>query len=406
MTTQPLIPVNEAATIVNSLAKQAMGDAVVVENDLSNITDFGKQYENLDSGTKEIVTSGLITLVTDQLVIAKEYKGNGVDIIRSRSSQYDPAAGLIQKNRPMLPEAVSDADVYDTTAGASSDPFKNYPINYETEYFMNPFQFRYQWSKPERWMTGMFLSTDKFYEFIGGVDRSIRNALTLNLENVTMSNLRASMALNLSTVDDLGGIGNARAVNLLATYNDAYGVDLKAADALQTPEFLRWAIHKIYMTFDYMKSYTTLFNEKEYPNFTTPDQAQVVFLSQFYRAAQQFMLSDVFNKEYLELPGGDTVSAWKGFLLNDNGEPDFASTSTINDTFSVDWEDAPISVDTDGVVATIFDRERAGIYRLNVTSTSMKDPVGLKTNYWTHVFGDSITDPYENAVTFYIKDAE
>ena len=37
-------------------------------------------------------------------------------------------------------------------------------------------------------------------------------------------------------------------------------------------------------------------------------------------------------------------------------------------------------------------------------TTSMSDPVGLKTNYWTHVFCSTITDPYENGVTFYIKD--
>ena len=139
MATKPLIPVGAAATIVNSLAKQSMGSEALVSDDLSNISDFGRAFEDLDSSTKEIVKSGLITLVTEQLVIAQEYKGNGVDIIRSRG-EYDPSAGIIQKNRPALPQAEDDADVYNPAPNSSSDPYKNYPINFETEYFFKPFQ--------------------------------------------------------------------------------------------------------------------------------------------------------------------------------------------------------------------------------------------------------------------------
>jgi hypothetical protein len=398
MATKPLIPVDQAASIVNTLAKQSIGSENLVATDLSNISDFGRAYENLDSGTKEIIKSGLITLVTEQLVIAKEYKGNGVDIIRSRSAAYDPAAGVIQKNRPALPQAVDDADVYNPAAESTSDPYKNYPANFETEYFMKPFQFRYQWSNPERWMTGMFLSRENFNQFIGGIDTAIRNALTLNLENITMSTIRSSIALNLH------GGPSPRAINLLETYNKAYKTSLKAEQALQTQEFLRWAIHQIFVVFDYMKAYSTLYNEKAFPNFSETDSTHVVFNSQFFRATQQMMLSDVYNKEYLELPEADVVPSWKGLLETKGGLPTFKAASTVKDTFSVDWESSPITVDQDGVVCHIFDNERCGVYRLNVTNTSQKDPVGLKTNYWTHVFGSAITDPYENAVTFYIKD--
>lgn len=399
----PLIGIGELASLVNSLKDQHLGSAPVVESDLSNIADFGRSYDALDSDTKNIVTSGLITLVTEQLFIQKTYSGNGIDVIRSRS--FEPSDGIIQKNRPALPQAVSDGDAYDPTAGSTSDPFVNYPINFETEYFFKPFQYRYQWSKPERWMVGMFNSRDGLLNAVNSIDRSIRNAIELNIEDTTMGLIRSSMALNLSTAADLTGVGSNQAVNLLAKYNAAYSQTLTAANALTTPEFMRFAIHEIFVVMDYMKSYSVLYNEKDFPNFSSPAESHFVMLSQFRRGVDQFLLSDTYHDEYLKLPNGETVAAWKGFLLGAKTAPDFESTSTINDTVDVSWETDPVTVNTSGVLATIFDKERVGIYDFSTKQTSQKDPVGLKTNYFTHVFGKGIVDPYENGVTFYIKDA-
>jgi len=395
MATKPLIPVGQAASIVNSLTKQHIGSEAILADDLSNISDFGRTYENLDSGTKEIVKSGLITLVTEQLVVAREYKGNEVDIIHTRSD-YDPSAGIIQKIRPNLMEAVDDSAAYDPTANSSSDPFKNNPIVAETEYFFKPFQFRYEWSIPERWMTGMFMSRDKFNQFISALDISVKNSLALNIDSITRSVLRSSIALNLH------GGESPRSINLLKSYNKTFKTALKAEQALQNAEFLRWCLNQISVVMKNISDFSTLYNEKGYPNqMSTP---KVVFLNLFENAAKQYLQADVFNKDLLELPGHSTIVSWQGLLNAKGGVPSFKSLSTVKETFSVDWEKNPINVDQDGVIAHIFEYERCGIYNLGLKTTSMYDPVGLKTNCWTHVCGSSITDPYENGVTFFIKD--
>lgn len=396
MATKPLIPVGAAASIVNSLAKQTMGTEALVANDLSNISDFGHVYENLDSGTKEIVKSNLITLVTDQLVIAKEYKGNEVDIIRSRSSVYDPSAGIVQKIHPFLPQAESDADVYNPGVNSTSDPFKNNPIEMQARYYFKLFEFRYQWSIPERWMTGMFMSRDKFNQFTAAVDTSIKNALTLNLDSITLATLRSSIAMNLRTAN------SPRAVNLLKSYNAVFKTSLKAEQALQTPEFLRWCINQIVVVLDQIKRCTSLYNEMDYPNFIeTPN---VAILSSFENAAKQYLQADVFNKELLDLPTHSKVVSWQGLVYAKGEVPSFKALSTVKGSFSVEGEAAPITVDQDGVVAHIYADDRCGIYGLSMKNTSMYDPVGLKTNFWTHVCGSAMTDLYENSVTFYIKD--
>ena len=396
MATKPLIPVGAAASIVNSLTKQSMGSDALVSDDLSNISDFGRSYENLDSSTKEIVKSNLITLVTEQLVIANEYKGNEVDIIRTRSAEYDPSAGIVQKIHPFLPQAENDAGAYDPSVGSTSDPFKNNPIEMDARYYFKPFEFRYQWSIPERWMTGMFLSRDKFNQFIAAIDTSIKNALTLNLDAITLATLRSSIAMNLRKS------GSPRAINLLKTYNKTFKTSLKAEQALQTAEFLRWCVNQIVVVLDQIRRCTSLYNEMDYPNFiNTPN---IVTLSSFENAAKQYLQADVFNKDLLDLPTHSKVISWQA-MVNTKGEmPSFGALSTVKGTFSVEGESAPVTVDQSGVVAHVFADDRCGIYGLSMKNTSMYDPVGLKTNFWTHVCGSAMTDLYENAVTFYIKD--
>ena len=396
MATKPLIPVGTAASIVNSLAKQSMGSDAIVSDDLSNISDFGRAYENLDSGTKEIVKSNLITLVTEQLVDVKEYKGNEVDIIRTRSAEYDPSAGIIQKIHPTLPQATDDAEAYNPAVNSSSDPFKNNSIEMQARYYFKPFEFRYQWSIPERWMTGMFLTRDKFNQFIEAIDTSIKNALTLNLDGITLATLRSSIAMNLR------GGASPRAVNLLKSYNNTFKTSLKAEQALQTPEFLRWCVNQIVVVLDQIKRCTSLYNEMDYPNFI--ESPNIVTLSSFENAAKQYLQADVFNKDLLELPGHNKVISWQA-LVNAKGEvPSFKAMSTVKGTFSVEGESAPVTVNQEGVVAHVFADDRCGIYGLSVKNTSLYDPVGLKTNFWTHVCGSAMTDLYENSVTFFIKD--
>lgn len=394
MATKPLIPVGAAASVINSLTKQHIGTEAILADDLSNITDFGRSFENLDSGTKEIVKSNLISLVTDQLVIAREYKGSGVDIIHSRG-EYDPSAGVIQKIRFKLKDAVDDTAVYDPSPNSTSDPFKNIPIEAEAKYFYKPFQFRYEWSIPERWMTGMFLSREKFFQFISALDISVKNSLALNIDSITRSVLRSSIALNLHT-------HSPRAVNLLKTFNTTFGTSLKADKALQNAEFLRWSLNQIAVTMKQLSDFSTLYNEMEFPNRMS--DPKVVVLDMFENAAKQYLQADVFNKDLLELPGHTTLVSWQGLLGAKGGVPSFESLSTVKGTFSVDWDKNPITVNESGVVAHIFDYERCGIHNLGVKNTSLADPVGLKTNCWTHVCGSTITDPYENSVTFFIKD--
>lgn len=398
----PIIPVVDQSAILNKLTGQLIGSDVIVADDLSNLIDFGSAYENLTAEQRSAVTGQLVTLVTEQLFIVKDFVGTAPDVIRSRETGgFDTSKGLIQKSRPALPKAIDDSAVYDPTPGTSSDPFVNHGIDFQSEYFSKPISARYEWSQPERWMSGAFLSRNGFTNMISAVSKMVNNAITLNVDAVTYAQLRASIALNLQGT-------SPRAVNLLKEFNETTGsaTPLLAANAMTSPDFLRWAIHRIFNVLDYMKGVSRFYNEKDYPSQVI--DPNVIFLSQFRRAAENFMLSDVFQTEYLSLPGASTVPAWKGLLGAAGGQPNFESASTVKDKFdfSAIGMGKNTSVKQSGVIAHVFDSERIGIYDLSTTTASMFDPVGLKTNFFTHVWGKGLVDPFENAVTFYVADTE
>lgn len=403
---QPLIPIHSAADLVNSLAKQHTGEADLVSNDLSNIVDFGRSYDNLTPGTKEIVKSGMVGLVTQQLFLTQNYTGNGVDIIRSRK-EYGAEDGIIQINRPKLNDAIDDSATYDPDPGSSSDPFIKHPQDMVTTYFQDRFQFRFEWTIADRWLTGMFLSAEGFNSAVSAIDQQIRNSLALRIDGLTMSAIRGSIAHNLTTAKDkLGGAGTNTAINLLAGYNAERGVNLKASAALGEPEFLRYAVHRISLVRDYMKMFTRNFNEQGVVSFL--EDENLLVLSQFKYAVQQYLQSDTFNKELLELPSSKSVPMWKSSGNVAGAVANFEASSRVADTIAMtDYASGrreTVDIDTSGVVATLYNTQRLGIHNLSFTSESQRDPQALSTNHFLHSYGQTVVDTGSSGVTFYVKD--
>lgn len=406
MAVKPLIPVEKSADILNQLSSRYMGNDVDVAVDLSNIAEFGKSYDQLDSGTKRIVTSEMITLVTKQLFVSNEYRGNGVNIIRPNDSAYTDNAGIIQKNRAFMPDAVDDSQAYDPEPLSTNDPFVNYPQELATDYYDNQFQYRYQWSQPDRWLTGMFLEPGGMSKVVSLISQQIDNAIKLNIDNITMSTIRASMILNLNEFDEEAGAhtpvdaaGGPRAINVLGLYNDRFGETLTPDQALQTPDFLRYAVQLIFNTFDQLRMWSDRFNEKAYPTSLDASDAYFLLLSEFRRSLDSYLYADTYHKELVELPYADTIASWSG-NIHSSGESSMEIRSRVHD--SVDYYGEKLNADTSYVIGTIFDQERCGIYNMSTHTEDMRDPVGLKTNHFIHIFGQAIMDPYANAVTFYM----
>ena len=393
-----LIQPVDAYAGLNSVIKQRLG-VDVIKDDTIDWVGFATTLDGLDSQTSQIVTSELVTLVTKQVVLPAVYKDLGVDVVANRGA-YSPSVGVTQRSRPAIPELKSDAAAYNPTPGSSSDPFKNYAVEMYTNYYFKAYQAMIAWSAPDRWLTGAFLSEQGFTDFLSSIRSAVDFQVRASIDATTFAAIRGSIALNLNTP------GN-RVYNLLTEFNAISGTTLTQANCMQSPDFLRYASQRIKVVMDDMSNTSVLFNEREYPSYTDFNGgAHVLLLSRFQRAMESNLQSDTFHKELVALPNHATVPAWKGLLSTAGGGITFESASTVKDTFDFQNPDDPdpVKINQSGVIGHLFAKRRVQIEDLGEHMESMRDPVGLKTNYFTHLSGRVVVDDYENAVTFLAAD--
>lgn len=381
----------------NALVKQKLGIDGVVDGAI-NFVGIGEAIIDADSQTSNIITSAAQTLVTHQEILPLVYKSAGVDIVASRAP-YSQTVGYLQRNRPALTKLSSDADAYNPVEGSSSDPFKNYPQEMETNYFYKPFQAMIAYSIADRWATGLFLGERGVTEWKNAIRSAAEFQVRAAIDAATFAAIRGSIALNLNHTTPL-------AINVLEAFNEDTGSSLLAKDALNSPDFLRYSATVIKNLIGDMRETRVQFNEKGYPNATDFETARVLVLSRYESALETNLQSDTFHKELVALPKHSIVSSWKGPSLTDGGPITFESASKVVDTFNfsnVEGAD-PVEVNQDGVFAHIFSERRVQIEDLGDHSETMRDPVGLKTNTFLHLSGRVLVDNYENGYTLYAAD--
>ena len=396
-TTKPLIGVDATAGTLNTLAQQYLGKTELVESDMSNIIDFGSEYEALPEQQRRALTSDFVSLITDQLFISNKFKGTSLDLVRTKADDFTAASrGIIQVSFAEIPEAVDDSEAYDPEPNSSTADkiFKAKPVKVKSYYFAQYNQWRHEITIYEQLFQGMFMNVDKFNSFIGMLWNELRNAVEMSIDNLSRATLASLIALYVSK-----GNTNTK-VNLLKRYNDTFGTTLEKEKALTTPEFLRFAANEILTTTKYMEEYTGMYNIGGRKHQTRLEDMQIAMLNTFATNSRTYLHSDTYHKELLELPGAARVNTWQAWKTEADGVIDLEAASSIKGKYEYEGEE--MLVDQSGILAVAFDKNAAGIYNLAVQETSQYDPVGLRTNYWVHVAAQTMISKFANTMVFYI----
>ena len=107
---------NQVYNILNDVTKEIIGDSVVVNEDLSNIVDVGKAYENLDNGLDNFVRA-LNDHIGRVVFVDRVYKGRAPSVLRD-GWEY---GSILEKIRGKLPNAVEN-ESWELQDGYSYDP--------------------------------------------------------------------------------------------------------------------------------------------------------------------------------------------------------------------------------------------------------------------------------------------
>lgn len=387
--------VTQLHELVNSVAQEVLGNEAVVNEDLSNIVAIGKEIvntENVDNYVKKLVNH------IGKVVFVNRLYAGGVPSVLMDSWEY---GSILEKVSADLPDATEN-ESWELQDGKTYNPDVFYQPKVSAQFFNSKITFEIPLSFTEMQVKESFSNANQLNGFISMLTTSVENAMTVRLDALimrTINNMTAETLASELDPETTGTIdlkdGSVRAVNLLTKYNAGKTTanQIKLADALTNPDFIRFATYTIGIYSDRMSKISTLFNGGAKERFTPKDLQHTVLLSDFAVASETFLRADLQNAEKVTLPNHDTVPYWQGSGVDYS----FDEISKIDVKTSTGK-----TVQVGGIIGVMFDRDALGVTNLDRRVTTNYNP---KAEFYTNFYkfdAGYYNDLNENFVVFYV----
>lgn len=384
--------INQLHTLMNGVTQEVLGAKAVVNEDLSNVVAIGKTIidtDNIDNYVKKLVNH-----IGKVIFVNRLYAG-GVPSVLMDAWEY---GSILEKITAELPDA-SENKSWDLNNGENYSPDVFYQPKVEAKFFNSKITFEIPLSFTELQVKESFSNAEQLNGFISMLTTSVENAMTVRLDalimrtinNMTAETLVSDLGADLATASE----GGVKAINLLARYNAGKEELQKvtASDAVTNHDFIRFATYQIGLTSDRMSKISKLFNVEGKERFTPADEQHTVLLSEFARASETFLRSNLMQVDKVTLPEHDTVPYWQGsgtdYAFDEVSKID-VKTSNGN------------TVSISGILGVMFDRNALGVTNLDRRVTTNYNP---KAEFYTNFYKfDSgyYNDLNENMVVFYV----
>lgn len=381
--------VKQIAELMNGVTSEVLGSEAVVNEDLSNVVDIGTQV--FDSAAVDNYVRSLVDHIGRVIFVNRPYRGGAPSVLRD-GWEY---GSVLEKIRAKLPEATEN-ESWELTDGASYDPNIFYKPDVAATFFNKKVIFEIPMSFTEIQVKESFSSAGQLNGFISMIYNEIEKSMTVKTDSLIMRTINTAIAETLFAEypnADYTAKSGVRAVNLLKLYNDRFGTELTAANAITTPEFIRFAVFEMGVYQRRLGSISKLFNIGGEARFTYADDLHFVLLADFEQAANVYLQSDTFHDEFTALPRAESVPFWQG---SGTGY-DFDSISKIDVKTPQNN-----TVTATGILGVMFDRDALGVANYNRRVTSNYNP---KAEFYNNFFKADASywfDQCENAVVFFV----
>lgn len=374
--------------IINPITKEILGETAVVNEDLSNIVDIGKEI--FDATDVDNYVKSLVNHIGRIIFVNRPYSGGAPSVLMD-GWEY---GSVLEKISAELPEATEN-ESWELTDGASYDPNIFYKPKVSAKFFNKRVTFEIPMSFTERQVKESFSNASQLNGFLSMLYNAVDKSMTIKIDSLvmrTINNMIAETLHNFNNSGDYTGTG-VRAVNLLKLYNDDKGTDLTAEKSVKDPDFIRFASYIMGLYMERLSKISSLFNIGGKDRFTPRDLLHVILLSDFAKASDSFSMSSTFHNEFVALPKGEIVPYWQG----SGADYSFSSVSSINvKTASGD------TVNASGILGVMFDRDALGVTNLDRRVTTNYNPKAEFFSNWYKFDAGYFNDMNENFVLFYV----
>ena len=391
--------VNQIATILTDMYKEATGETSIVKEDLTGIVDTGITLANigeklLESGVDNYVKS-LMNRIGKVVYSGRAYKSTAPNI-EMDSWEYGSVLAKVRCEVGDYKENKS----WNLEKGKSYDPFIFSPPTATAKFYNNKSTFELQISFTELQVKESFNSPSELANFFSIIEQRIALKKELAIEMMTMRTIVNMIATKISK--------NNGVVNLRSLYYQSKGVDIENSlencetgiALIQNPDFLRFAYKTIALYRSYLSKPNMNFNVDGYVTFTPEDEQKIILLSEFATSCDTYLLSNTYHKDLVKLEGYSTVPYWQGTGKGTIENPPYSNYNNITGIDVKTFDGT--NVTATGIIGVIFDKKACAICNRNDRVTSQYVASAEFTNFW-HKFDCSyLNDFAENCVVFVI----
>ena len=378
--------VKQIYKILNTITGEVLGKSDLVQEDLSNIVDVGKEIINSDKVDSYV--NKLVHHIGKVEFNNQKYKGKSPSVLMDKW-EY---GSILQRVDSELPEAYENS-TWNLINGESYDPNIFYQPKISSKFFDNKITFEVPISFAERQVKGSFSDATQMNGFLSMITTNVENSLTIKLDDLIMR------TINNFIGNVLKNNNPNTSINLLKEYNSKFNENLTADKALTNANFLRFANFLINTYIDRITRISTLFNIGNKERFTNNENANLILLTDFVHSSNVFLQADIMHNEYTGLKNFDTVPYWQGCGKNYT----FNDISTINVLVN-DGTNKPKEVTQTGILGVLFDKRALGVANLDKRVTTNYNP---KAEFYTNFYKVDcgyFNDFNQNFIVFYIKD--
>ena len=394
--------VKQIYELMNTVTGEVLGKTGLLAEDLSNVGDVGTEVFNATAVDNYVKT--LVNHIGKVIFVNRPYSGKIPSVLMD-SWEFGSVLEKISCDTP----AAEENESWDLVNGKEYKQDIFYKPTVSEKFFNSKGTFEVPMSFTEKQVKESFSNAAQLNGFISMIYNAVDRSMTIKIDGLVMRTINSMIAqtLNADKTAFAGGYGTAstaRCVNLLKLYNDKFfpatgstaNPDALTADkAIYDPDFIRFASYTMGVYVDRLASISTLFNVGGKDRFTDANNLHVIMLSDFAKGADVYLQSDVRHNEMTRLPNYETVPYWQGSGKN----YEFDSTSAINVKI-----DASTTVDIDGIVGVMFDRDALGVSNLDRrVTTAYNAKAEFFNNYYKFDAG-YFNDTNENFVVFFVSD--
>jgi hypothetical protein len=383
--------VEQVYALVNDMQTEVLGEASILNENLSNIVDIGDSIINKIG--YENAAKTLVDHIGKVQFVIRPYNGSVPSVYRD-AWEY---GSIMEKIQADIPDA-EENESWELENGASYDENIYYKPDISAKFYNGMSTFEIPQSLADKQVKSAFSSATQMNSYASMIMDASQKGTALKLDALVRGTINYAIASTINAEftggSDINGHTGVRVINLLYLYNQANGTNYTFAQAILVPDWIRFCTYMISLYMGRMSKMSTLFNLGGKKRFTPRDLMHLVLLDDFAEASKIYLQSSTYHDELVQLKGFETVPFFQGsgtsYALND--------ISKINVTIKT--ANGTQAVETSGILGCIFDHDALGVTNLNQRVTSKYNAEAEFTNTWYKTDAHFFNDGDENMIVF------